>query len=53
MSGILTDNSARSSGLVKAASGGAGVAFQESIKTSEVGEASIPFSTILINSSRV
>ena len=34
MSGILTDNSARSSGLVKAASGGAGVAFQESIKTS-------------------
>lgn len=35
MSGILTDNSARSSGLVKAASGGAGVAFQESIKTSD------------------
>ena len=34
MSGILTDNSARSSGLAKAASGGAGVSWVESIQTS-------------------
>jgi hypothetical protein len=34
MSGVLTDNSARSSGLVKTASGGAGISFQESIQTS-------------------
>jgi hypothetical protein len=34
MSGVLTDNSARSSGLVKTASGGAGVSWVESIQTS-------------------
>ena len=32
MSGVLTDNSSRSSGLAKTASGGAGVSWDSSIK---------------------